>query len=99
LIIIIRIFGGILIRLNCLRQLDLKILIAYSSVAHIGIVLGGIFTLTFWGISGSFLIIIAHGLCSSGLFCLANISYERTISRSLIINKGLINFIPSISLW
>jgi len=45
--IILRIYGGILIRLNCLRQLDLKILIAYSSVAHIGLVLGGLFTLSF----------------------------------------------------
>lgn len=97
--IILRIFGGILISLNCLRQLDLKILIAYSSVAHMGIVLGGLFTLTYWGIRGRFLIIIAHGLCSSGLFCLANISYERLISRRLLINKGLINFIPSIALW
>lgn len=99
LIINISIYGGILIRLNCLRQLDIKILIAYSSVAHIGLVLGGIFTLTNWGIRGGFLIIIAHGLCSSGLFCLANISYERLIRRSIIINKGLLNFIPSISLW
>ena len=97
--IIFSLFGGILISLNCLRQLDLKILIAYSSVAHIGLVLGGIFTFTFWGISGRFLIIIAHGLCSSGLFCLANIVYERLNSRSILINKGLINFIPSIALW
>lgn len=97
--IILRIFGGILIRLNCLRQLDLKILIAYSSVAHMGLVLGGLFTLTYWGIRGRFLIIIAHGLCSSGLFCLANIRYERLMSRRLLINKGLINFIPSIALW
>lgn len=97
--IILRIFGGILISLNCLRQLDLKILIAYSSVAHIGLVLGGLFTLTCWGIRGRFLIIIAHGLCSSGLFCLANISYERIMRRSLLINKGLINFIPSIAIW
>lgn len=99
LIINIRIFGGILIRINCLRQLDIKILIAYSSVSHIGLVLGGLFTLTYWGISGRFLIIIAHGLCSSGLFCLANISYERLIRRRILINKGLINFIPSIRLW
>lgn len=97
--IVFRIFGGILIRLNCLRQLDLKILIAYSSVAHIGIVLGGLFTLTIWGIRGRFLIMIAHGLCSSGLFCLANISYERLFRRRILINKGMINFIPSITLW
>lgn len=97
--LIIRIIGGILIRLNCLRQLDLKILIAYSSVAHIGLVLAGLFTLTSWGIRGRFLIIIAHGLCSSGLFCLANISYERLFTRSILINKGILNFIPSIALW
>jgi NADH-ubiquinone oxidoreductase chain 4 len=42
---------------------------------------------------------VAHGLCSSGLFCLANITYERLGSRSLLINKGLINLIPSLSLW
>lgn len=99
LFLIIRIIGGILIRLNCLRQLDLKILIAYSSVAHMGLVLGGLFTLTYWGLRGRFLIIIAHGLCSSGLFCLANISYERFFTRRIIINKGLINFIPSIAIW
>lgn len=98
-IIIFRIFGGILISLNCLCQLDLKILIAYSSVAHIGLVLGGLFTLTIWGIRGRLLIMIAHGLCSSGLFCLANISYERLFSRRILINKGIINFIPSIALW
>lgn len=98
LIINIRIFGGILISINCLRQLDIKILIAYSSVSHMGLVLGGLFSFTNWGISGSLLIIIAHGLCSSGLFCLANISYERLIRRRILINKGLINFIPSMSL-
>ena len=95
----ISLVGGVLVRLMCLRQTDLKALIAYSSVAHIGIVLGGLITLTYWGFCGSFTLIIAHGLCSSGLFCLANISYERLGSRSLLINRGLINFMPSITLW
>nr|YP_010526599.1 NADH dehydrogenase subunit 4 [Megaxyela euchroma]UXP85891.1 NADH dehydrogenase subunit 4 [Megaxyela euchroma] len=95
----ISLVGGVLVSLLCLRQIDLKSLIAYSSVAHMGIVLGGMMTLTYWGYSGSYLMMIAHGLCSSGLFCLANISYERLGSRSLLINKGLINFMPSMSLW
>lgn len=95
----IRLIGGVLIRLICLRQIDMKALIAYSSVAHIGIVLRGLITLTYWGLRGSYSLIIAHGLCSSGLFSLANISYERLRSRSLLINKGLINFMPRISLW
>nr|YP_007626948.1 NADH dehydrogenase subunit 4 [Anopheles cracens]AFO73335.1 NADH dehydrogenase subunit 4 [Anopheles cracens] len=91
--------GGVLISLVCLRQTDLKALIAYSSVAHMGIVLSGLLTLTYWGMTGSYALMIAHGLCSSGLFCLANISYERMGSRSLLINKGLLNFMPTLSLW
>nr|UJG45509.1 NADH dehydrogenase subunit 4 [Nemopoda nitidula] len=91
--------GGVLISLVCLRQTDLKALIAYSSVAHMGIVLAGLMTMTYWGMSGSYVLMIAHGLCSSGLFCLANITYERLGSRSLLINKGLLNFMPSLTLW
>lgn len=95
----ISLVGGVLIRLICLRQTDLKILIAYSSVAHIGMVLAGIITLNYWGFCGSLIIMVAHGLCSSGLFCLANISYERLGRRSIFINKGLINLMPRITLW
>lgn len=95
----ISLFGGFIISLICLRQVDMKILIAYSSVAHIGLALGGLITLNFWGIRGSYTIMIGHGLCSSGLFCLSNISYERLRRRNLFINKGLINLVPSLSLW
>nr|AXZ71063.1 NADH dehydrogenase subunit 4 [Lonchoptera multiseta] len=95
----ISLVGGVIISFVCLCQTDLKALIAYSSVAHMGIVLSGLMTLTYWGISGSYSLMIAHGLCSSGLFCLANISYERLGSRSLLINKGLLNFMPSMALW
>nr|YP_010432678.1 NADH dehydrogenase subunit 4 [Gymnopternus congruens]USW06228.1 NADH dehydrogenase subunit 4 [Gymnopternus congruens] len=95
----ISLVGGVLVSLICLRQTDLKSLIAYSSVAHMGIVLSGLMTLTYWGVCGSYTLMIAHGLCSSGLFCLANISYERLGSRSLLINKGLLNFMPSMALW
>nr|YP_010587752.1 NADH dehydrogenase subunit 4 [Smittia aterrima]WAB46361.1 NADH dehydrogenase subunit 4 [Smittia aterrima] len=95
----ISLVGGVMISLVCLRQMDMKALIAYSSVAHMGIVLSGLLTLTYWGVSGSYTLMVAHGLCSSGLFSLANMSYERLSSRSLLINKGLLNFMPSISLW
>nr|YP_009412733.1 NADH dehydrogenase subunit 4 [Anabropsis carnarius]ASK85604.1 NADH dehydrogenase subunit 4 [Anabropsis carnarius] len=95
----ISLVGGVLVSLVCLRQTDLKALIAYSSVAHMGIALGGIMTLTYWGFCSGYTLMIAHGLCSSGLFCLANISYERLGSRSLLINKGLMNFMPSMTLW
>nr|YP_009378993.1 NADH dehydrogenase subunit 4 [Cestrotus liui]ARI44194.1 NADH dehydrogenase subunit 4 [Cestrotus liui] len=95
----ISLVGGVLISLVCLRQTDLKALIAYSSVAHMGIVLSGLMTMTYWGFCGSYALMIAHGLCSSGLFCLVNISYERLGSRSLLVNKGLLNFMPSMTLW
>nr|QRV62610.1 NADH dehydrogenase subunit 4 [Nectoboreus dolerosus] len=99
LFISISLVGGFIVSLICLRQSDLKILIAYSSVAHMGMVLGGIMTLNYWGFCGSYSMMIAHGLCSSGLFCLANISYERLHSRSMFMNKGLINLMPSMTLW
>nr|YP_010693849.1 NADH dehydrogenase subunit 4 [Tachina punctocincta]WCD42079.1 NADH dehydrogenase subunit 4 [Tachina punctocincta] len=95
----ISLIGGMLVSLLCLRQTDLKALIAYSSVAHMGVVLAGLMTMSYMGICGAYSLMIAHGLCSSGLFCLANISYERLGSRSLLINKGLLNFMPSMTLW
>nr|UYO78903.1 NADH dehydrogenase subunit 4 [Pygoluciola sp. 2 XHF-2022a] len=95
----ISLIGGFFISLICLRQMDIKSLIAYSSVSHMGLVLSGLMTLNIWGFYGAFLMMIAHGLCSSGLFCLANITYERLSSRSLFLNKGLINLMPSMSLW
>nr|AFP16937.1 NADH dehydrogenase subunit 4 [Omonadus floralis] len=91
--------GAMFVSLICIRQSDIKSLIAYSSVAHMSLVVSGIFTMNYWGVMGSLVMMIAHGLCSSGLFCLANINYERLSSRSLYINKGLINIIPSLSLW
>nr|AFV13091.1 NADH dehydrogenase subunit 4 [Monocellicampa pruni] len=91
--------GGVLVSLICLFQIDLKSLIAYSSVVHMSMLLSGLMTLMNWGICGSFLLMISHGLCSSGLFCLVNVIYERTGSRSIMINKGLINYMPSMALW
>jgi len=91
--------GGVVVRLMCLRQVDIKALIAYSSVAHIGLVLSGLVVFGWWGLNGAVIVIVGHGLCSSGLFCLANMVYERVGRRSLLVSKGLINFIPSIALW
>lgn len=95
----IRLVGGVLVSLICLRQTDMKILVAYSSVVHIGVVLSGIITLFCWGLCGSYSLMIAHGLCSSGLFCLVNINYERLGRRRLLINRGIIRLIPSLTLW
>nr|AML26311.1 NADH dehydrogenase subunit 4 [Hydrophilidae sp. BMNH 1274335] len=97
--IIISLIGGFYVSLICLRQVDIKALIAYSSVAHMGLTVGGVMTMNYWGMTGSLIMMIAHGLCSSGLFCLANICYERLGSRSMFLNKGMINLLPMFSLW
>nr|ARH54346.1 NADH dehydrogenase subunit 4 [Cyrtanaspis phalerata] len=99
LFISLSLIGGVIVSLVCLRQSDLKSLIAYSSIAHMGMALSGVLSLNYWGYIGCLVMMVAHGLCSSGLFCLANINYERILSRSLYLNKGLINVLPSLSLW
>nr|YP_010439638.1 NADH dehydrogenase subunit 4 [Pida apicalis]UTC33534.1 NADH dehydrogenase subunit 4 [Pida apicalis] len=99
IMIVISLMGGLYISLKCFCQVDIKSLIAYSSVAHMSIVINGIMVMNYWGFYGSYIMMIGHGLCSSGMFCLANILYERLHSRSLFINKGMMNFMPSMSLW
>nr|YP_011032074.1 NADH dehydrogenase subunit 4 [Carinata recurvata]WRH31304.1 NADH dehydrogenase subunit 4 [Carinata recurvata] len=88
--------GTLLVSLVCLIQGDMKCLIAYSSVAHMGMCLLGLLTMMKSGIVGSYLMMIGHGLCSSGLFCISNLMYERMGSRSFFINKGLICFMPNL---
>nr|WDS80471.1 NADH dehydrogenase subunit 4 [Nanhaipotamon longhaiense] len=91
--------GGFIISLVCLRQVDIKSLIAYSSVVHMGLVLCGLMIYSWWGFMGAVVVMIGHGLCSSGLFSLANMIYERVGSRSLFLSKGLLNFMPSMGMW
>nr|YP_010362171.1 NADH dehydrogenase subunit 4 [Trifida elongata]UNS15664.1 NADH dehydrogenase subunit 4 [Trifida elongata] len=92
--------GAILVSIICFLQGDIKCMIAYSSVAHMGLCIIGLMTMNKWGLLGSYLMMISHGLCSSGLFCLANISYCRFLSRSFFFNKGLLNYMPSMCmLW
>lgn len=97
--IVLSLVGGFLVRIVCLRQIDLKALVAYSSVAHMRLVIGGLIVLLSWGWGFSYSLIIAHGLCSSGLFYLVNLTYERLGRRRLLINKGILTFMPSIAIW
>lgn len=94
---IISIWGGAILRVMCLRHSDIKLLIAYSSVVHIALVIAGFLSSNRWGVEGGIIIIIAHGACSSGIFAQANIIYERRHSRRLILNKGYLNLVPTIS--
>jgi NADH-ubiquinone oxidoreductase chain 4 len=98
-IISISLTGAIITRIICLRQPDLKSLIAYSSVGHIGLIISGTISISSWGISGTLIIIIAHGLCSSAIFSIANINYEILHTRRIFLIKGILIFLPSLTIW
>nr|WPS67172.1 NADH dehydrogenase subunit 4 [Macrognathus aculeatus] len=97
--IILALWGVIMTASICLRQTDLKSLIAYSSVSHMGLVIAAILTQTPWGFTGALILMIAHGLTSSALFCLANTNYERTHSRTMILTRGLQITLPLMATW
>uniref|UniRef100_UPI0030FE9284 NADH dehydrogenase subunit 4 n=1 Tax=Amblyomma postoculatum TaxID=3107720 RepID=UPI0030FE9284 len=99
IIMIISIWGSVMISMYCLFQIDIKSLIAYSSVCHMGVVLSGSLTFSTFGSMGSLLLMTGHGLASSGLFCLANTLYERTFTRSMLMLKGVMKVFPSMTLW
>ena len=83
--------------LVALMQDDMKKLIAYSSVAHMGYVTLGIFTLTKQGIEGSIYQMISHGLISAALFLCVGVVYDRLHSRMISAYGGLVNYIPKYS--
>nr|YP_002154474.1 NADH dehydrogenase subunit 4 [Paratilapia polleni]BAG69546.1 NADH dehydrogenase subunit 4 [Paratilapia polleni] len=97
--IIFALWGLIMTGSICLRQTDLKSLIAYSSVSHMGLVAAGILIQTPWGFTGALILMIAHGLTSSALFCLANTNYERTHSRTMVLARGLQMILPLTTAW
>lgn len=98
-IIVLALWGILITSSICLRQTDLKALIAYSSVSHIGLVTAAIIVQTPWGLTGAITLIIAHGLTSSALFALANTNYERTHTRTLLLVRGLQLAFPLMSTW
>nr|YP_002154513.1 NADH dehydrogenase subunit 4 [Hyporhamphus sajori]BAG69216.1 NADH dehydrogenase subunit 4 [Hyporhamphus sajori] len=97
--IILALWGVIMAGSICLRQTDLKSLIAYSSVSHMGLVAAGILIQTPWGFTGALILMIAHGLTSSALFCLANTNYERTHSRTMVLARGMQMALPLMTAW
>nr|QOD97684.1 NADH dehydrogenase subunit 4 [Himantopus himantopus] len=92
-------WGALMTSSICLRQTDLKSLIAYSSVSHMGLVIAAGMIQTHWSFSGAMILMISHGLTSSMLFCLANTNYERTHSRTLLLTRGLQPLLPLMSIW
>nr|ABC47551.1 NADH dehydrogenase subunit 4 [Uroderma bilobatum] len=92
-------WGMIMTSSICLRQTDLKSLIAYSSVSHMALVIVAVLIQTPWSFMGATALMIAHGLTSSMLFCLANSNYERVHSRTMILARGLQTLLPLMAAW
>nr|QGN04640.1 NADH dehydrogenase subunit 4 [Psittacula krameri]QGW30275.1 NADH dehydrogenase subunit 4 [Cacatua sanguinea] len=97
--ITLALWGALMTSSMCLRQIDLKSLIAYSSVSHMGLVIAACMIQTHWSFSGAMILMVSHGLTSSMLFCLANTNYERTHSRILLLTQGLQPLLPLMATW
>jgi NADH-quinone oxidoreductase subunit M len=97
LIYMLSIIAIIYTSLVALMQDDMKKLIAYSSVAHMGYVTLGIFTFTKQGIEGSIFQMISHGLISAALFLCVGVVYDRLNSRMISTYGGLVNYLPKYS--
>lgn len=99
LIFSLRIIGRVLVGMRCIIQVDIKRLVAYSSVVHINMIIGAIITLFKLGFIGGYIIIIAHGLCSSGLFYIVDLYYKRIGRRLIVLRKGMLRKLPSLAFW
>ena len=98
LIFALSIIAIIYTSLVALMQDDMKKLIAYSSVAHMGFVTIGIFTITKQGLEGSIIQMISHGLISAALFLCVGVVYDRMHSRMISSYGGLVNVMPKYAL-
>ena len=88
-------YGG----LTSLAQTDLKKLVAYSSVAHMGFATLGIFALNEWGIQGAVLVMINHGITTGALFIVVGIIYERLHTRDLEETAGMGKTMPIFAMF
>jgi NADH:ubiquinone oxidoreductase subunit 4 (subunit M) len=84
----------IYVSLTTLRQIDLKKIIAYSSVAHMAFVTLGIFAYNLQAVEGSILLMLSHGIVSSALFMCVGVLYDRHKTRIIKYYSGLIQVMP-----
>jgi proton-translocating NADH-quinone oxidoreductase chain M len=90
--------GIVYASLTTLRQIDLKKIIAYSSVAHMGFVTLGLFSLNLQGVEGSLLLMVSHGFVASALFLCVGVLYDRHKTRLVKYYGGCVHVMPLFSL-
>nr|YP_009253046.1 NADH dehydrogenase subunit 4 [Vollenhovia emeryi]ANA91974.1 NADH dehydrogenase subunit 4 [Vollenhovia emeryi] len=99
LVFSVSLIGSIFAGVICLVQIDMKSLVAYSSVVHMNFMLCSLLTYFKSGVVGSYIIMLSHGLCSSGMFYMVNLYYERSFSRLMFLNKGMLSKMPLMALF
>jgi len=80
--------GAALSRLICLIQSDIKALVAYRRVSHMGVIVRGVFADTLASLKGFIIIMLAHAFCSSALFFLVGYHYERARTRQVLVIRN-----------
>lgn len=98
-LVVFRLWGGVITSCICICQSDLKSLIAYSSIGHMAISLGGALRFYSLGKVACVCLFFAHGLCSPMLFSLAARSYDFVQSRNVLIRKGVLRSFPVFSVF
>ena len=93
------VFGIIYVSLLTIRQIDLKKIIAYSSVANMNFVVLGLLCSNIIGVGGSVFLMLSHGIVSSGLFFCIGILYDRFKTRILFYFQGIVNLMPLYSVF
>nr|YP_001936588.1 NADH dehydrogenase subunit 4 [Hypochilus thorelli]ACA62651.1 NADH dehydrogenase subunit 4 [Hypochilus thorelli] len=93
----ISLIGSVSSSMTCLRQKDMKSLIAYSSVSHMALVIASLFSMKKTSETGSLMMMIAHGITSSMLFFFINLIYLQLHTRNILMFKGLLNSQPNLN--
>jgi proton-translocating NADH-quinone oxidoreductase chain M len=99
LIYLLSVLGVVYTSLTAIRQTDLKRIVAYSSIAHMNLVMLGVFSFNIIGLEGSILQSISHGFVSSAMFLLIGVLYDRYHSRFLYYYGGLVHVMPLYSIY
>merc|ERR1712127_40095 len=99
LIISLALLSIVYASMSAIRQIDLKKIIAYSSVAHMNLSVVGLFSLSYQGIQGCLFLLLSHGLVSSALFFLVGFLYDRYYTKSLKYYGGLVIKMPIFAIF
>ena len=98
-VVVLSIIGIVYGAVIAIRQRDLKRLIAYSSISHVGLIAAGIFTLTEHGMQGGIIQMLSHGINVVGLFFIIDIIYRRSQTRDISNLGGITQTSPAISIF